>query len=76
MSRTFEEITNDALALSKPEQMRLAHVLLEENEAPDPDAEAAWEQEIQRRIEQIDSGTAQGRPLADVLHDIDRKLGR
>jgi hypothetical protein len=76
MSRTFEEITNDALALSKPEQMRLAHVLLEENEAPDPDAEAAWEQEIQRRIEQIDSGTAQGRPFADVLHDIDRKLGR
>ena len=76
MSRTFEEITSDALALSKPEQIRLARVLLEENEPPDPEAEAAWEQEIQRRIEQIDSGIAKGRPFADVLRDIDRKFGR
>jgi hypothetical protein len=76
MSRTLEQITNDALGLSKPEQMRLVRVLLEEIEPPDPDAESAWEQEIQQRIEQIDTGIAEGRPFADVLRDIDLKLGR
>jgi hypothetical protein len=76
MPRTFEQITSDALTLPKPEQLQLARILLKENESSEPGAEAAWEDEIQRRIEEIDSGIATGRPFADVLRDIDRKLGR
>jgi hypothetical protein len=40
------------------------------------EVEAAWEKEIERRIELVDSGLAKGRPFADVLRDIDRQLGR
>ncbi len=76
MARTLDDIRIDALALSKPEQLQLARILLEENEAPDPGAEAAWEAEIQRRIEEIEAGAAQGRPFSDVLRDVDRKLRR
>jgi hypothetical protein len=38
--------------------------------------DAAWEQEIERRIQLIDAGLANGRPFADVVRDIDRQLGR
>jgi hypothetical protein len=35
---------------------------------------AAWDAEIERRIEVINAGMAKGRTFADVLRDIDRKL--
>jgi hypothetical protein len=38
--------------------------------------DAAWEQEIERRIQMIDDGLAKGRPFADVVRDLDRQLGR
>jgi hypothetical protein len=75
MSRNLAEITDEALRLSEPEQLRLARTLLERVEAVrDVDAEAAWEDEIENRIKLLDSGLAKGRPFADVLHDIDRQL--
>ena len=75
MSRDFTEVVEEALRLPQEEQLRLARTLLENTEASgDPGAEAAWEQEIERRIRLVDSGLAKGRPLADVLRDIDRQL--
>jgi putative addiction module component (TIGR02574 family) len=77
MNRSFMEIAEEALTLPQNEQLRLARTLLEKAEASgDVGAEAAWEQEIERRIQKIDSGLAKGRPFADVLRDIDRQLGR
>lgn len=77
MSRSFIEIAEEALNLPQNEQLRLARTLLEKAEASgDVGAEAAWEAEIERRIQTIDSGLAKGRPFADVLRDIDRQLGR
>ena len=77
MSRSFAEITDEALRLPPQEQLRLARALLEHSEAiGDMDVEAAWEDEIEQRIKLVDSGLAKGRPFADVLRDIDHQLGR
>ncbi len=65
------------MTLPQSEQLRLARTLLEKAEASgDLGVEAAWEQEIERRIQKIDAGLAQGRPFGDVLREIDRRLGR
>jgi hypothetical protein len=77
MNRSFIEIAEEALTLPQREQLRLARTLLENAEAAgDVGAEAAWEEEIERRIHKIDAGLAKGRPFADVLRDIDRRLIR
>jgi hypothetical protein len=75
MSRSFIEIAEEALTLSTSQQLKLARTLLEKAEAlGDTGAEAAWEQEIERRIHDIDSGLAKGRPFADVLREVDHRL--
>ena len=77
MNRGFAELTEEALRLPQDQQLRLARTLLENNEAAgDIGVEAAWEEEIERRIKVVDSGLAKGRHLADVLRDLDRKLGK
>jgi predicted GTPase len=76
MSRKLAEIAEEALKLPHNEQLRLARTLLERSEAAgDVDAAAAWEEEIERRIALINSGLATGRSFADVLRDVDRRLG-
>jgi hypothetical protein len=74
---TFANIVDEALRLPQDEQLRLVRTLLEKNEASgDLGVEAEWEEEIEHRIHLIDSGLAKGRPFADVLRDVDRRLGR
>jgi putative addiction module component (TIGR02574 family) len=73
----LSEITEKALKLPQGEQLRLVRTLLDRNEASgDSGVDAAWDQEIERRIQMIDDGLAKGRPFADVVRDIDRQLGR
>lgn len=77
MSLKFADIVEEALRLPQGEQLELARTLLEKNEASgDTGVEAAWEAALERRIQLIDSGLAKGRPFADVLRDIDRRLGK
>lgn len=77
MSRNLAEITNEALRLPEHEQLRVARTLLEQSEAiGDVGVDAAWEEEIERRIKLVDGGMAKGRPFADVVRDIDHQLGR
>ncbi|HEY3853604.1 MAG TPA: addiction module protein [Verrucomicrobiae bacterium] len=77
MSRSFAEVTQDALRLPQQEQLRLARTLLESSEAGgDLEVEAAWEEEIERRIEMVDSGLAKGRSFADVVKEVDSQLGK
>lgn len=76
MGRTFSEIAEEALRLPQKEQLRLARTLLESTEASgDLGSEAAWEDEIERRIQMIDAGLAKGRPFTEVLKDLDSRLG-
>lgn len=71
------EITQQALQLPHHEQLRLARTLLERGEATgDSKADAAWEDEIERRIRSIDAGIAQSLPFSEVVAEVDRQLGR
>jgi hypothetical protein len=77
MSSNLASIAEEALKLPQHEQLKLARTLLEKSEAEgDQGVEAVWEQEIERRIQLIDTGLAKGRPFAHVLRDIDRQLGK
>ena len=77
MSLSYADVIDEALRLPQREQLRLARTLLEHGEAQgDLCAEAAWEEEIERRIRLVDSGLAKGRSFADALHDLDQRLAK
>ena len=57
-----DEILPAALALSAKERAKLAREILESLLNPDADADAAWIEEIDRRAQQVETGTA---PLVD-----------
>lgn len=67
MSRTFTELWREAAELSEEERASLAGLLIESLEGePDPDVEAAWSAEIQRRVAEIEAGTAKTVPWEEV----------
>ena len=68
MSAALEEITEQALKLTKQERLALANRLLSEEQDEDALAiEAAWEEEILARVQAIDDGTAEGIPYNEVI---------
>ncbi len=48
-----------ALTLATGERARIAHELIRSLEPEDLDATAAWSDEIRRRVDEIESGTAE-----------------
>jgi putative addiction module component (TIGR02574 family) len=55
----LDRIRSDALRLSELERAELAHDLVMSLDAPqDTDAPDAWDQEVSRRLAEIDAGTA------------------
>lgn len=75
MSRTFIEVWQEAADLSEADRAALAGLLIEslEGEA-DPDVEAAWAAEIERRVADLDSGSVQGIPWEQVRQRLLDKL--
>ena len=58
-SSTLDRVRSDAMRLTEAERAELAQSLIASLDGPaDPDAEAAWDAEIVRRVEEIDNGTA------------------
>lgn len=77
MSKAARLIFADALRLEPEARAELASELLASLDGPsDADAEAAWDAEITRRIEAIESGTIQLEPWTDVKRRIEKTLGR
>jgi len=70
MSLMTEKIMAEIELLPKDEQAFIAGRILdnlnEQDSAFDPEVEAAWEKEIARRIEEIDSGKAELIPWEEV----------
>jgi putative addiction module component (TIGR02574 family) len=67
MGRTFTELWREAAELSEEERASLAGLLIESLEGePDPDVEAAWSAEIQRRVAEVEAGTAKTVPWEEV----------
>ena len=68
MAVTFDTLALEALGLPADQRIALAHRLLSSVDAePDPGAEAAWEQEIARRIAELDAGEVESIPAAEVF---------
>ena len=58
-SSTLDRVRSDAMRLTEAERAELAQSLIASLDGPaDPDAEAAWDAEIVRRVEEIDNGAA------------------
>ena len=58
------------MSLSPEERVQLAEQLLATVQQVDAKAEAAWDEEIQRRIADIDNGTARPIPAEEVLAEL------
>jgi putative addiction module component (TIGR02574 family) len=68
MSATLDAVTHDALILPPDQRLTLARQLLESVDLePEPGAEAAWEEEIVRRIARFKSGESKPIPAGEVF---------
>jgi putative addiction module component (TIGR02574 family) len=74
MSSLVEELSQKARALPAEDRVRLAEELLATVQEVDAEVEAAWEDEIRRRIAEIDSGTAKLIPADEVFAEVRRLL--
>ena len=75
MGRKLNELFREASQLTERERAELAALLLESLEGePDEDVEAAWVEEIERRVRQIDSGEVQTIPWEQVRAELYARL--
>lgn len=70
MPLTLEQTTSEALSLAERERAQLAHILIASLETAEQDLAEEWDAEIGRRVDEINDGTARGRPVADVVRDV------
>lgn len=75
MSRTFTDVWKEAAELSDEERATLAGLLIESLEGdPDPDVEAAWAAEIEKRVAELDAGTVESIPWEQVRQRLLNRL--
>lgn len=70
MTSLIDELSRKARALPPEERIRLAEELLSSVQESDEEIEAAWAQEIERRLEEVESGTAKLIPAEEVFAEI------
>jgi putative addiction module component (TIGR02574 family) len=77
MTTELEKVVEQALSLPGLERLSLVRRILESVE-PEANEEVgrAWEDEIIKRIEKIDSGTAVGRSCEEIKQDFDSRYMR
>ena len=74
---SIETITEEALKLPAEERARLADTLVESlDPVDDPHIRQAWEQEIERRIVDVESGRSKTVPAEEVFAEIRASLNR
>ncbi len=79
MRHSFEEVRQLAHALPEDQRIQLANSLYEsvasdEERASEAEIEAAWGDEIKRRLDEIDSGAVKMIPGEEVLARMDARL--
>jgi putative addiction module component (TIGR02574 family) len=75
MSRTAAEILEEARQLSPGDQDWLVEsLLIKDKDESAEEVEAAWDSEIKRRLDEIDSGAVEMLPLEEVLARMDAKV--
>jgi putative addiction module component (TIGR02574 family) len=77
MSRTFEEVREEAMELTLEERSWLAEQLWESARTPEErEIDTAWEAEVDRRAAEVDAGTAVLIPGDDVIRELRAKYGQ
>ena len=74
MSDLVDELSRKARALPPADRVRLAEELLATVQEVDAEVEVAWDEEIKRRIAEIDSGMAKLIPAEEVFAEVRRLL--
>jgi putative addiction module component (TIGR02574 family) len=75
MTEAVENLKVQLGRLTSQERAELAHfLLLSLDQEEDVDAEAAWEVELARRVTDIKSGKAVGKPAAQVFAELREKF--
>ena len=75
MSPSAQKILEEALQLPPDELDWLVEsLLIKEKAEPGPEIEAAWDAEIKRRLDEIDSGAVEMIPLEDVIAEMDATI--
>ena len=76
MGKPLEQVAREVAQLPEHQRLALAGLILALDEgAPDPDAEALWEKEIQARIKAVDAGMTSGVAREEVMREADARLG-
>jgi putative addiction module component (TIGR02574 family) len=80
MGLPLKQLEAEALELSPHERAQLAHrliVSLDDGVEDDPvEVERAWEDEIRRRLEEVDAGTAELIPAEEVFAELRSRTRR
>jgi putative addiction module component (TIGR02574 family) len=76
MPMTLDEIVEETRNWPPERVGELVGRLTEDLHTSDPEIEAAWKTEIDRRIEEIQSGKVKGIPVEEVSARIQKMLGR
>ena len=71
MSSLLKDIVNKTHKLSAEERAELAHeLILSLDDNIDEGYVSAWDSEIEKRVREIKSGMAKGRPAEEILAEI------
>ena len=74
MTENVEQLKSQLSRLSAQERAALAHFLIHSlDEGVDIDADAAWDAELARRMEELKSGKAVGEPADKVFAELREK---
>ena len=76
--KVLSDLAREALDLPPAQRRVLARVLLdlsEDDQDFSPEVEAAWEEEIGRRMKSVTTATARARSFDAVFADLDRRFG-
>ena len=70
MIETIEHMKTRIGELSGSDRAELAYYLLSTLEPVEEGVEEAWQQEISRRLQEVRQGRAKGRPVEEVLSEL------
>jgi putative addiction module component (TIGR02574 family) len=76
MPMTLDQIVEETRHWPPEKVGELVERLTEDLHASDPETEAAWQREIARRVEEIQSGKVQGIPGEEVSARVRKIVGR
>ena len=75
--KVLSELAKDALELPPVQRLTLARMLVDSTEEDvdfSPQVEAAWDEEICRRMQSVRAGTARSRSFDQVFANLDRRF--